>query len=409
MKIETVNITNFRGIQDLSLNFNSESRILVGVNGSGKTSVLDAICLVLSWYLARIKKSNAQGTSISDDEIRSKSRGGCTISIGIKDSGNWTLFKSKSYAGQKGETGKTDLQNMMSFIKDTYEQAETENHIPVIMFYPVTRAVVNAPAHLSKIHSDMDVWQAYKDALKGNADFRAFFEWYRNQEDNENEIIRDNPSYRDKYLTTIREAISGVFPEFSNLRVRRNPQRFVINKGEEVIEFNKLSQGEKCYLSLICDLARRFAIANPNSDKPLEGEGIVLIDEVDLHLHPKWQFEIFDKLQSIFPNCQFIVTTHSPQVLSYVNDNQITSLNRGEEASVSFNPYGKLSSEILNSYFNIPMARNQHIAEKIKNAYSLLRQGELATFLEGYEELTSILGRTDPDMVNLWVEYSRKK
>ena len=83
---------------------------------------------------------------------------------------------------------------------------------------------------------------------------------------------------------------------------------------------NQLSDGEKCTLALFGDLARRISIANPHMQNPLEGKGIVLIDEIELHMHPSWQRKVLTTLKSVFPNIQFIITTHSPQILGGVDD-----------------------------------------------------------------------------------------
>ena len=76
---------------------------------------------------------------------------------------------------------------------------------------------------------------------------------------------------------------------------------------------------KKSLLALVGDIARRLILANPSLENPLYGEGIVLIDEIELHLHPKWQREVINKLREVFPNIQFILTTHSPQVISEIS------------------------------------------------------------------------------------------
>ena len=103
--------------------------------------------------------------------------------------------------------------------------------------------------------------------------------------------------------------------------MKRNPLRMVVNKGSLTISVDLLSDGEKCTLVLNGDLARRIALANPNRDNPLDGEGIVLIDEIELHMHPSWPRRVLGALKRVFPNIQFIVTTHSPQLLGEVDDN----------------------------------------------------------------------------------------
>ena len=81
----------------------------------------------------------------------------------------------------------------------------------------------------------------------------------------------------------------------------------------------QLSDGEKCTLALFGDIARRLAIANPSLDDPLQGDGVVLIDELELHMHTSWQRKVISMLKKTFPNIQFIITTHSPQILGEVD------------------------------------------------------------------------------------------
>jgi predicted ATP-binding protein involved in virulence len=109
----------------------------------------------------------------------------------------------------------------------------------------------------------------------------------------------------------------------------------ITKQGQELI-INQLSDGEKCLLAMVGDLARRLAIANPSLPDPLQGSGVVLIDEIELHLHPKWQREIIPALTRTFPNCQFIVTTHSPQVISQVKPEGIYILERTDDRYRSY-------------------------------------------------------------------------
>jgi predicted ATP-binding protein involved in virulence len=178
-----------------------------------------------------------------------------------------------------------------------------------------------------------------------NVDFQAFFEWFRNREDIENEQIRNEIGYRDRQLEAVRQAIQSLMPSVTDLRVRRLPLRMTLSKQEQELVINQLSEGEKCLLALTGDLVKRLAIANPGLSNPLEGSAIVLIDEIDLHLHPQWQRAVIPKLEKTFPHCQFIVSTHSPQVISEVGpQNWIYFLRKTEEGLVAEgvkNAYGK--------------------------------------------------------------------
>lgn len=408
MKIKDIHIQNFRGIENLHITeVDPQMNLIVGVNGAGKTSVLDALAMLLSWFIARMRSSNAKGVSPNESDVKLGSKEPCLLSIGIEDGINWTLVKNRAYTARKKQTAfKTALGEMSNFADKIVENVEHGGNVPVLMYYPVERAIASVPVNLHK--AETNIWDVYKDALTGNSNFRSFFEWYRRQEDIENEIIRDDTSYRDHSLNAIRQAVSAFFPDFSEMRVRRRPfQAMVIKKGEQVIEFTQLSQGEKCYLSLVCDIARRLAIANPGMANPLEGEGIILIDEVDLHLHPKWQMEIANKLTSIFKNCQFFLSTHSPIVLSDIKRHQVIPVDNGKRVEVAFEPYGKPASSIMNSYFDMPYQRNMTVAKDIESAFDAIRERDAARFNELFEKLLQIIGPADSDMVRLIVEAKR--
>lgn len=147
------------------------------------------------------------------------------------------------------------------------------------------------------------------------------------------EIDQRKAAYKSegRELEIVRNVIEQFIPEYSALRVQRTPQPHMrIEKDGKSFNLSQMSDGEKNMITLVGDIARRLAIANPNSSKPLEGDGIILIDEIDLHLHPKWQRLMIPQLTNIFPNCQFIITTHSPQVLGSTKPENIFILEQFE-------------------------------------------------------------------------------
>jgi predicted ATP-binding protein involved in virulence len=134
-----------------------------------------------------------------------------------------------------------------------------------------------------------------------------------------------------KELQTVTKAIEQFLPEYTHLQVKRVPRpHILIDKKGVPFNLDQLSDGEKNLIALVGDIARRLAIANPKKNRPLEGEGIILIDEIALHLHPKWQRLVVPNLLKIFPNCQFFISTHSPQVISHVKSENVFLLEQGE-------------------------------------------------------------------------------
>lgn len=405
MKIAKLRIENFRGIASLEVdNLDPKMNVAIGVNGAGKTSFLESLALALSWLIARMKSVSAKGNLPAESDITYGAKSPCRISVTLDSRESWSIGRAKSYSAS---AFKPELGELSALARKIVDRAADGGEVPVLMYYPVERAIASAPVNLHK--AEPAIWDVYKDALSGNANFRAMFEWYRRQEDIENENIRDDAGYRDRSLEAIREAVSAFFPDFSEMRIRRRPrQSMVVKKQNEEIEFTQLSQGEKCYLSLVCDIARRLAIANPSCPKPLEGQGIVLVDEIDLHLHPKWQSEIVSKLMEVFPNCQFFLSTHSSLVLSDVTRSQILPLDKGKVQNISFEAYGKLSGSIMENYFGAPYQRNRKVARKIEDAFGAVRAGDAEKYRKLFAGLQGILDMSDPDMVNLAIEARRR-
>ena len=156
---------------------------------------------------------------------------------------------------------------------------------------------------------------------------------------------------------------------------------------------DQLSDGEKCLIALVADIARRLAIANPILEDPLQGEGVVLIDEVDLHLHPAWQRMVLPKLIATFPNCQFIVSTHSPQILGEVDASQIRILTQDENNEIHCHippqAKGLTSNEILNeimSWDGANLARNAAVEQQLDELFRLIDD-------EAFDEAKTIISQ----------------
>lgn len=320
MKITELSLSNFRGIEALTLDLSThQATILIGTNGTGKSSVLDAAAIALTRVTSQLGAHGAGKRHIQATDINNN-HSGASIQIKVEHNGSpysWQLIRKGRHA-KKQEiehliSRLEDVKNLAGILSD--EMSGEAASLPLLAYYPVNRAVLDIPLKIRKAH-DFSPLGAFENALTNATNFRVFFEWYRNQEDLENEKrLEEDAAFRDPSLEAVRQAIPHFLPNFSDLRVRRNPLRMTISKAGEEVPINQLSDGEKCLFALIGDLARRLAVANPRSKAPLEENGIVLIDEIELHLHPAWQRSVIHQLQATFPNCQFLISTHSPQVL----------------------------------------------------------------------------------------------
>ncbi|WP_252176137.1 AAA family ATPase [Endozoicomonas sp. 4G] len=338
MRIEWLKVENFRGIRKLRLDFNLNSnvQVLVGVNGVGKSALLECLAIMLSTFTERVKGDPRKARQFTDDDI-SCGENWLQAHIGVHHPGDflaWGVVKNRTGAGKSGQ--KSELDNLNDLTKSLLEQLQNKEpvNLPLAVYYNVRRAVVEPPM---RVHDSLEYkpTDAYWQALDNtSSEFDSFFKWFRRQEDLENELRRDNVRYRDPLLETVRNAISEFMEGFDNLRIRRRPLRMTVNKDGVELNIKQLSDGEKCLLALVGDLARRLAIANPTLENKLDGDGVVLIDEVDLHLHPRWQRMVIEQLTKTFKRCQFILSTHSPQVLGHLEPENIWVLRRDEKGEV---------------------------------------------------------------------------
>jgi predicted ATP-binding protein involved in virulence len=193
------------------------------------------------------------------------------------------------------------------------------------------------------------------DVLGGDFGFTPFVRWFRQREDIENEgkIARQDFTFEDPQLRCVRASVTAMLPDYTGLRVQREPLHLVIKKKMIELPLDSLSHGEKAIIVLAADIASRLAMAYPNQPNALEAEAIIAIDEIDQHLHPAWQRVIAERLQATFPNCQFIVTTHSPQILSAVPTESIVALRDFKVEGPSAPTFGRDSNAILTEVLGV--------------------------------------------------------
>lgn len=361
MRLTNLNLNTFKGFESCDLNIDGRSTIIFGVNGTGKTSILEAVNYLCWNWLYRLNP--AQGAAFKSLKASLVRTGASKLEISGKfefDGKKFLLKKKYTKARPgKGAVVSTHKKLYDAFVEHFISAYGGEDkEIPIFVNYGTNRSVLDIPLRIRKKH-DFSKWAALERANENELDYRTFFEWFRNQEDYEAEIIREKQdfSYSDVPLQCVRTAVQAMLPEFDEFQVKRNPLRLAVKKNGREYSVDQLSDGEKCTLALIGDLARRLALANQNSENPLEGSGIVLIDEIELHMHPAWQRKVLPLLCKTFPNIQFIVTTHSPQVLGEVSDQfNLFMLSEDEEHQNIITPVNRMdgfdSNFILEEYMN---------------------------------------------------------
>ncbi len=416
MKVKQLKINAFRGIKELTLNFDlHEPTVIIGVNGAGKSSILDCLTILLSWLNNCIRSGKAykQGYDFDSLDIKnddSITKNTVTIYTNIQENKylSWTLEKSRNtYLAKENRISK-EVEKLLNRVLNFQG---IKRQLPIVIYYSAKRFV----NHISLVNKDnlFDTITAYDLALDNkNTNFQDFFEWFRNREDLENENFIHNPDKgKDRQLEAVRQAIYSILDNFSDLRVERYPLQMTLEKNGEKLIVNQLSDGEKGLLAMVGDIARRLAMVSAEGTNALEGEAIILIDQIELHLHPKWQREIITALKQTFPNCQFIITTHSPQVLSNIKPENIYVLESGAEGITARHPqrsFGRDSNSILEDVMGVA-ERPVEIKEDLQELFRVIEAGDLEAARELRQTIAEKIGSDEPELIKAATSIRRKE
>lgn len=409
MMLKEIELVSFRGIERMTLPFIMKTTAILGVNGVGKSSVLDALAIALSNMTERIVGQAARARKMSPDDIKNGAdfaRLKVSVDLEADSPTAWAIALHKQKKSEKSSAEQSSdleaLNAQAGLLNGQLLYRESNSlpiNLPLAVYYDVHRAVLDVPLRVKGVLRNTPR-EAYHDALgHGGTDFRGFFAWFRDREDAENERVRDDPGYRDRDLKAVRDAIER-FTKFTDLRIRRKPSlRMTVKKGN--VEFNvlQLSDGEKCLLALVGDLARRLSLLNTERANPLEGEGIVLIDEIDLHLHPKWQRTVVASLEEVFPNCQFVITTHSPQVVGELSPQSVMLLRDGVLLGHAERTLGLSSGEVLEELME-GAARNAEVEAELTAIRTLVDNDAIAQAQSSLDALRRKVGDI-PDVLEL--------
>lgn len=403
MRVNTVSLRNYRGFETLDLHLDPEVTMLVGVNGAGKTSILDAIAGLLSKLTGAVR-GRAGDASLSTSDVRVGAKHAEASLVAAFESGTAAWSDAIGLPGQPAPDPGFDEGAIAAVEAARRTLAADAPNLPLAVYFPTNRAALDIPARIRTPH-EFDALSAYDGALEGGtANFRGFFEWFRQEEDLLNEeqarqltvpgITGGSPSSR---LPLVRSAIEALFHDAKDLRIERRPQRMTISIRGTRIDVASLSEGEKCLLAMTGDLARRMILAAPAAEEPLDHPAVVLIDELELHLHPALQRAILPRLRGVFPKAQFIVSTHSPQVVSSVRAENVRLLRDFQLVPVNQSTWHRDTNRILEGVFGDP-GRPEDVARKLNALRDAVDHDRFDDARALIEELRSQVEGEDPDV-----------
>ncbi|MFJ5335390.1 retron Ec78 anti-phage system effector ATPase PtuA [Pectobacterium sp. CHL-2024] len=382
-------LTDFRKFKSLRVKLDKRLTVFIGDNGSGKTTIIDAIVKTISWIAPNIIRKGGKGKPVTEYDVNTSSNSFSEIKSQL------FLNKNSLCEAALRKSSKDFAEHVFSKIEPLEELGElyrvlssTRNHkinekttLPVFLYYSVDRNNIKTNRTFDEGSTSVSTerFSSYdKKTLDGASDFSGFLEWFividnlsgGNLKDDikvaekriaslklagadnsehelnslyQNEIelhasLFNTMKNKDVYLkkiSFIKEVIKSSVPGFNDIYISKESGRaeVIVEIEDERINITQTSQGQQVLISLVTDIARRMITLNPNMSNPLESYGIVVIDEIELHLHPKWQQSIVSSLLNTFKNLQFVITTHSPQVLSTVDKRNIRMFIKDDEGN----------------------------------------------------------------------------
>lgn len=427
MIINTLELTNVRGFTHAKLEFQPGFNLIVGINGVGKTTVLESLRIVLSQVLPNIAVSKNQKDNFNEYDIQIDKDSLLIDSKFTFLEKNFSIVIPKNRETIKINNSDDFRHNAFSLVDNT----TIENYIPEgtisnsstdftkVDFYKLGKENIksaNQPlgiyfsSHRSLTNQEKPTKSqtvggqatAFADALNDKREFaiRLYADWLLAQE-----ALSEEDKRIERKITFLKEAIYNFIPEFSDLKVIKNHRgenTFSIKKAEKEFSIQQLSDGERSIITLVVDIARRLTIANTTLENPLKGDAIVLIDELDLHLHPKWQRSVVSDLERTFPNCQFIATTHSPQIIGEVKAEAITIIDRNQKSEV-YKPnvaFGMDSQRVIEELLEAPI-RNIETLKKLEEINNSVDEEKYVEAKSKIEELKTTLGENDPELIRI--------
>jgi len=444
MRLRRVKLTNFRCFERLEVSLSPDLTVLVGNNAAGKTALLDGIAYALSRVLTcllgiegknlrhedikRVQQNARNASKIAQHETEAPF---VQVEAETTDGIRWSRTLKRDLSEQTAadvpdSVGDKPLFESLDRIIHAINEGG-DPQLPVFAYYGVSRAVLDIPERRRNFQKEFRRFDALKGALDPTTKFKDLFEWFYAQERDEMERITQAlsaPEF-DLWLNTrnapgrpplpgplpvlqaVRDAIVSVIPGFSRPRIRTNPLRMVVSQGvssdkEIELSLQMLGDGYRTMLALVMDFARRMAQANPQLIKPLEAEAILIVDEIDLHLHPIWQQTVVPSFRRAFPNTQLIFSTHSPQVLTTIHSDNIMIIDSSGVCPCPAPTYGARSSDVVEDVLGLPSLRppGNEIAGKIRSLFEALDEQRLEDAKTLREQLqTWAKGYPEPDLV----------
>lgn len=434
MYLEKLKLHNFRCYEKLEIDFNRQLTVLVGKNGSGKTTVLEAIAIALGTWFVGFNIVNAKGINRRTDPLRKAYQIGATDDVQtqfpveieawgkIEESKDQILHWKRELYTPTGTMTTKDAKEIVEYAAE-YQKAisegRTDIYLPMVAYYGTGRLWDYHRQKRNDVFKVSSRTNGYIDCLDGTANVKLMMDWFQimtiNKYQRQEENLESNPELDTVYLAM--EKCLTNLSGYSDVKIRYNmgTQELDVYYSEQDkqrmrIPLNQLSDGYKGMISLVADIAYRMATLNPQLGTEVlsKGDGVVLIDEVDLHLHPAWQQKVIDNLMNIFPKVQFIVSTHAPAIISSVKTDKLRILSNKEVCMTANQVYGKDVNSVMKEIMGVNDRPDQFV-ELFEKFYRLLSEKKYDDAGAVLDKLDEERGYHDPEIAKCRVKLKLER
>lgn len=425
MNISSISIKNYKCFEDVTIELNPRMNVIVGNNGVGKTSILDALSIGVGSLFLGIESIPATGIRKNDIRIVSKWVGSIIdrqpqlpVEIICRgDIGGEEMEWSRSLNTESGSTthgGAANIKKLTSNWQSSIRKGETEVILPIISYYGTGRLWAQKRESSNKKVNNR--FGGYIDCLSAESNERLMLKWFEKMtyaQLQDGNLIPELEAVKSAVIESYIESGADVKNArlFFNVKTHQLEVSYKNSDGEFFNHpFHELSDGYKNTLSLIADIAYRMAVLNPQllEDVTKKTPGIVLIDEIDLHLHPIWQKRILRTLKKVFPLVQFIVTTHSPSIISSAKSDELLIFDGKNAEPFAFEVYGKDANSILSEIMGTS-ERPDEITEMFAKLDKYMEKEEFDRAEGVLNELRAILGNNDNGVISAAVALDFQK